>query len=548
MDYDDKLTVEAILERPLFRHARIIAGHEGIRRNVRWVHIVETTHLSPFVNEDDLILTTGVALKSIKIRHIYMNQLIEQKAAGLCVELGEHLTTIPGDMIELADKHHFPLIAFEQPVRFVDITQDLHAWIINKHHHFLQELEQLSRELQKLTLQSTEIKPILQLLHERTKYPVLFYSLVGNSYAIPSSYHTELETYQRLVDGRADVVSSLCELPFDASRKILIQPVICFGNTLSYIALLLPDQPVSDHLPFILDYAIQATAHVLLRKLFLEEKAMETQQQFMEDLLIGNVHQEDAMRARIGLQPTDKQDYYFMAGIMQIVHDLKHENEEVIESVKQDLLVLCRTLLRKQGFHCLLLNKKNQLYILCFKESYSFSAFDFKEKLTKTLHELRQNLSHNFRGNLDLFVGFSQPKTRLIDMHFSFDEADKTLNIGILLPGASPFYDELGVYQILTHISDTRLLKKFVHDHIGPLLKFEDETDIPLLETLSVYFKNMGNKQETAEQLFIHRQTLYHRLEKCKELLGPDFLKPHKRICLELAIYAYHLVDHPLHK
>ena len=38
-----------------------------------------------------------------------------------------------------------------------------------------------------------------------------------------------------------------------------------------------------------------------------------------------------------------------------------------------------------------------------------------------------------------------------------------------------------------------------------------------------------GSKKETAEQLYVVRQTLYHRLEKLEELLGTDFMASPKR-------------------
>ena len=57
-------------------------------------------------------------------------------------------------------------------------------------------------------------------------------------------------------------------------------------------------------------------------------------------------------------------------------------------------------------------------------------------------------------------------------------------------------------------------------------------------ETLKVYLHTNGQKKDTAERLFIVRQTLYHRLEKIEQLLGPDFMQPEKRLALELMLFT----------
>lgn len=46
-------------------------------------------------------------------------------------------------------------------------------------------------------------------------------------------------------------------------------------------------------------------------------------------------------------------------------------------------------------------------------------------------------------------------------------------------------------------------------------------TDI-LLETLKTYINQNGNPTDTAQELIIHRNTLYYRLDRIKQLTGKD--------------------------
>jgi len=64
-----------------------------------------------------------------------------------------------------------------------------------------------------------------------------------------------------------------------------------------------------------------------------------------------------------------------------------------------------------------------------------------------------------------------------------------------------------------------------------------------LLITLSKYLECLGSKKEASEQLFIVRQTLYHRLEKIQQLLDLDLLEPNNRLAIETAIKAHSFLN-----
>ena len=104
-----------------------------------------------------------------------------------------------------------------------------------------------------------------------------------------------------------------------------------------------------------------------------------------------------------------------------------------------------------------------------------------------------------------------------------------------------PFYTELHVYRLLPVLEKTGLLAALVRDYLDPIL-----SDRELLKTLKVYLRYSGAKQETANALFIVRQTLYNRLDKIAELLGDDFMSPEKRLMIELALFGYEYRNGPI--
>lgn len=86
-------------------------------------------------------------------------------------------------------------------------------------------------------------------------------------------------------------------------------------------------------------------------------------------------------------------------------------------------------------------------------------------------------------------------------------------------------------------------LQEVIQDYLQPVIEYDKKYNSKLLETLQVYLQTNGSKQQTANQLFIVRQTLYHRLKKLESLLGENFMKGHNRITLEFMLLANSLIE-----
>lgn len=89
---------------------------------------------------------------------------------------------------------------------------------------------------------------------------------------------------------------------------------------------------------------------------------------------------------------------------------------------------------------------------------------------------------------------------------------------------------------------ESKQLENYVHDYLDVILSFDQKYESDLFTTLCIYLECNGVKNETADRLFIVRQTLYNRLEKLETLLGSNFMEPSNRLALEVAIKAYQLL------
>ena len=69
------------------------------------------------------------------------------------------------------------------------------------------------------------------------------------------------------------------------------------------------------------------------------------------------------------------------------------------------------------------------------------------------------------------------------------------------------------------------------------------ETDLreksSYIETLRCYFRHNQNVGETADSLYVHRNTINYRLNKIREILEEDFDDSQVRLNLQLSIMSY---------
>ena len=71
-----------------------------------------------------------------------------------------------------------------------------------------------------------------------------------------------------------------------------------------------------------------------------------------------------------------------------------------------------------------------------------------------------------------------------------------------------------------------------MEEKIGKLLQADELNDGNLSETLENYLNCSCNAKKTAEEMFLHRNTLNYRLKKIREILGCDL--ENLDTCLEL--------------
>lgn len=138
--------------------------------------------------------------------------------------------------------------------------------------------------------------------------------------------------------------------------------------------------------------------------------------------------------------------------------------------------------------------------------------------------------------DLDLRIGVGNSKAYLDEIKKSRNESSAALRAAEVsgLKGKIFFYRDQGIYTLLSHVDDIRILDTYVEEKLGKLLQADELNDGKLSETLENYLNCSCNAKKTAEEMFFHRNTLNYRLKKIREILDCDLEK--LDTCLELKL------------
>lgn len=534
------LTVQDVLKRSLFSKTEVVAGADGLDRQVKWTHVLEIPFFDDTIFQGgELILSTGFGFEWRDSSNTsFLLNLIERNASCLCIELGHYFEEVPNEMIEMANEYNFPIIIFKKFVNFVEITQDIHSFIINAHHEKLVELDSISREFHSLSLTTHGLSNILKLLQQKTEASIIYLPLDGLPFSIPRLENDLMEqllhTIYKDKDQWHDKITN--DPPFErklGKHTILLQPVGAMEQIWAYLVMVLDRK--SDEFDFlILDRASLAISQDLFRKYYLDEKRLRLESTWLNDLIYRRINNEDQAWGFTSLASKRNTTRYRIV-IIDIEDVFQPSSlslsDEENESAIYHYSLKIRSEFEKYSFTPYITSNRNQIIVLAIDLGTTNSSKARILKVIDTLIDVREGESSQ------IHIGVGRQYQLLLDAHNSFREAQLALNYRTF--STSAFYEDLGIFRLIQLIQQEQDTASFIEDYLSPLINYDKEYGTELLLTLSKYFEFDRSKKLTAQDLYIVRQTLYHRLEKIKMILNFDFDAPENRLNVEIALKTY---------
>lgn len=133
-----------------------------------------------------------------------------------------------------------------------------------------------------------------------------------------------------------------------------------------------------------------------------------------------------------------------------------------------------------------------------------------------------------FLSEHNMVAGVSQIAYHIRNIASRHQQALKALQMGQLFEGAGPLfhYDTYSIYHCLELCAPQIDLLQLCHTAAKKLESYDRKNGTELMGTLHAYLACHQNRNEAAERLYIHRNTLSKRLDKINDLINVDFSDP----------------------
>src|SRR3954469_500614 len=174
-------TVAQVLELDALRRGRprVVAGAGGLARQVRWTHVAELPDIAHLLRGGELLLSTGVALPDDDDQlRSFVSDLEAARVAGLVIELGRrYQSALPASLVTRAEELGLPVVQLARETRFVQVTEAVHALIVNAQVAELRMSDEVHRTFTELSVEGASLQAIVRHTARMANAPVVLENL-----------------------------------------------------------------------------------------------------------------------------------------------------------------------------------------------------------------------------------------------------------------------------------------------------------------------------------------------------------------------------------
>jgi purine catabolism regulator len=553
-------TVADLLSLDVIRRGspQVVAGSGGLGARVRWVHVLELADAAHLLQGGELVLTTGVALPGEPaLLARYAADLASAGGAGvsaLAVELGRrYVGALPGVLVRAAADSGLTLIAFEREVSFVEITEAVHARIIDTQLDELRASERLHEVFTELSVSGASLDEVVRQAATLAGRPVILADLSHRVLACEPGSADPARLLAGFARRSRALSSSSGRTAYDEASGWLFTPVGARGEDWGRVILVCDGPPGGTD-----TVLIERAATTLALGRLLTRHAESLDRQAHRTLITGIISQahadpaEAAVRSRALGVPVDGRQLVAMvlrlrdpSGVSGMLGVSAHAR---VLDVADATAAACRA-------------ERVPSLVGTLDDARAGAMLSLSPQADpdRVLHGLAARITERAGGTGsrpgELVIGVGAVAGSIRDVRRSFLEASQVADVAAERPDGWPaaggpdggpaaggsgrplFYRlaDLGLRGLLHLLRDDPRVQTFVERELGPLLA---EPDTSLLDVLAVYLAAGGNKAEAAKQAHLARPTFYERLRRIERILGTDLDSAESRTSLHVALLA----------
>jgi len=520
---NDSISLSRALGLPPLQHARVLAGAAGLERRVRQVNVMEVPDILPWVQPDELLLTTAYPLRDDRAAlGSLVPELAARGLAGIAVKPDRYLHEIPAAMLAAADACGFPLIELPPESSFNEIISAVLSVILNEQSLRLQRAAEIHDRFTRIVLGGGGLREISLTLAELIERQVLIVDqhgevLTGSGTVeidrLPATAMATAEAGAK--DGRWVPVSL-------GDAAATLQPIMVDGEPYGAIVALAGAETLSADDLEALQFAATVAALRQVQARALVEDDRRFQAVCLEELVSGHLTDRSVLSERAAAFGWDLS--LPRTVLLAQVEASTGGDASTVRSVAD----AARAAL---GATAIVWERSTQAAALLAPRGSDPGA------LAEAAAGLRREAARRL-PTTPVSIGVGRVRGDPLELRESHAEARRALEVGRWRsPGEVVIFERMGLDRLLAGITDVEL-SAFRDTMIEPLAAYDRAHRSTLIDTLEAYVATR-NAAEAARRLYVHYNTVRSRLARIEELIGPFLADTERLTGLAVALHIH---------
>lgn len=491
---------------------RTWAGHDGVHRQVTWAHASELADPAPWLNEGDLLMTTGLGLpEAPRDQESYVERLHRGGLSGLVIAEHEHE---PGQSMHgppltrrlraAANRLGFPVLLIAYEVPFVALAHAVSQANQQREQARLHRVLRLYDRLRAATADQQPAAALFARLSEDLRYSIYLVDLRTWEPALPGCPVLP-QRIARPALLQLDAADTLppTGLRFRVGERLALLLPVPSALSAALVLLPRPEQPAPDLLVF---QHVAAIAALEVEKARADhDRARQRGSEFFARLLEGSLDPDTALRllADYGFEQGP-----FILGAGAGSPDSPNRLEQRLSHLRSPSVYLTG-------------------------DDETLALFPFTEDIIADLEA---------QAGEDMTIGLSTPFYQLANLTDSCQEARWALRAALSGRRRVVRYDDSA--DLPPFFPRTLGEARRVADEVlGPLRDYDRAHSTEFVESLRTFLHQNRAWQATAKLLHVHKQTLIYRMRRVEEITGRSLSRTDDVATLWLALEADALVN-----
>ncbi len=481
-------TLLKLLDTSIFESYTIISGEDNLDKLVTSASVLETPDFANYVIEYSLILTTFYPIQSnYPLFKDLLYVLAAKNSSGLVIKLNRYIYTIPEDLVALANSLKIPIIILDYDANlstlFNTIISEIQSDEFNKlgiefqHSSLFQTISE-NPSTQELVKRVEQFKNIDILIYNPENERVYYSS--EQIKAFYDKYSTSTNTLMK----EGDYLIYISNIEYE--QKIIYRLVLSIHKDKRHLL-----YSNNELYKLLIIFIYQKKREIMMR-----------QNQFLLSF-VSNITSSSSSNSEL-IETSKFYAWNIQFPIFLILFSVKNiehfENNSLSRKISKILIE--KTGLDKHDLRFVFIDN---FILFIVNTTYENKNYTLMNEVHKTLCDMD--------ANIELKIAYSNPINNAQDIPQVFSILSETVrNSNIHMIDITVFNENhVRLIKLLKSL-DYAELKSFSHSIIGNLIRYEQRTNIPLINTLYKYIQCHFSIKETASELFLHPNSLKYRL------------------------------------